>query len=127
MPFTGIYNPEQLAVLSKVLDEHCQNLGIERPGPDYEDASYLLMALSRKGAQTAEELKAALDAAMTGSEWRDRLNGTFEPDGIGDETRWHPVGPASTRPVDSGLRQTMRRRYRSGRFLEHRGPARFEE
>jgi hypothetical protein len=67
MPFNGIYSPEQLAVLSKILDDYCQNSGIERSSPDHEDASYLLMALFEKGAQTAEELQAALEATLTGS------------------------------------------------------------
>jgi hypothetical protein len=70
MPFTGIFNPEQLAVLSKTLDDYCASCGIEQFTPEHEDAVYLVMALFQQGAQTAEELKAALDAAMTGSERR---------------------------------------------------------
>jgi hypothetical protein len=70
MPSTGIYNPEQLEVLSKVLDNYCASCGIERSTPEFEDAGHLLMELFEQGAQTADELKAALDAAMTGSERR---------------------------------------------------------
>jgi hypothetical protein len=60
MRFTGIYRPEQLAVLSNALDEYCASRGIEQSSPDHEDASYLVMAVSRKGASTTEELRAAL-------------------------------------------------------------------
>jgi hypothetical protein len=67
MTFNGIYSPEQLAVLSKVLDDHCQNFGIEPSSPEHENASYLIMALFEKGAQTAEELQAALEATLTAS------------------------------------------------------------
>jgi hypothetical protein len=59
MRFTGIYNPDQLATLSKALDEYCTSRGIERSSPDHEDASYLVTALSRRGARTTEELRAA--------------------------------------------------------------------
>jgi hypothetical protein len=64
--FTGIYKPEQLSVLCKVLNDHCARSGIDPDpsSPEYEDASYLIMALSRTGASTIEELKAALDAAV---------------------------------------------------------------
>lgn len=70
MRFTGIYNPEQLAVLSKVMDEYCRDHFIERPGPGYEDASYLVLALWRDGARTVDDLKTALDAVLAGTEQR---------------------------------------------------------
>ena len=39
--------------------------------PEYEEASYLIMTLSRQGAGTFEELKAALDAVLaTESRWQ---------------------------------------------------------
>jgi hypothetical protein len=61
--FTGIYKPEQLSVLCRVLNDHCARSGIDPDpsNPDYEDASYLIMTLSRTGASTVEELKAALE------------------------------------------------------------------
>jgi hypothetical protein len=70
MPLTGIVDPEQLDVLSKVLNDHCATCGIEPSTPEYEDAGYLVMSLFMRGAQTAEELKAALEAALTGNERR---------------------------------------------------------
>ena len=70
MRLTGICNPEQLASLSKVLDDHCAKHGIEPFSSDYEDASYRVMSLFMNGAQTSEELKAALDAALAREERR---------------------------------------------------------
>jgi hypothetical protein len=66
MPFTGVYHPEQLAVLSEVLDDHCASFCIERSSLDHHDASYLAISLFEKGAQTIEELKAAVKAALAG-------------------------------------------------------------
>jgi hypothetical protein len=70
MRFTGICDPEQLAVLSNALDDHCAKYGIEPFSPDHEDASYLVMSLFMQGAQAPEELKAALDAELAGDERR---------------------------------------------------------
>jgi hypothetical protein len=72
MRFTGIYNPEQVAMLAKVLNDHCAKFRIDPDpsSPEYEDASYLIMTLSRKGASTLEELTAALDAAVAKNERR---------------------------------------------------------
>jgi hypothetical protein len=71
MSFTGIYKPEELALLRKVLDDHCASWGIERASSDHEEAVYLVLSLFEKGAQTAEELKAALDAALAGDDRRE--------------------------------------------------------
>jgi hypothetical protein len=65
MAFTGIYKPQELALLRKVLDD--ASAGIERSSVDHLDASYLVLSLFEKGAQTAEDLKAALDAAFAAS------------------------------------------------------------
>jgi hypothetical protein len=62
MAFTGIYKPHELALLRKVLDD--ASAYIERSSLDHQDASYLVLSLFEKGAQTAEELKAALDEAL---------------------------------------------------------------
>ena len=66
MPFTGIFDPEQLAVMSQVLDDYCIRHCIEPFSPDHVDASYLIVSLFYNGAQTVEELKVALDAAAVG-------------------------------------------------------------
>ena len=61
MPFTGIYDLEQVAMLYKVLDDHCAKFRIERSTREHEDAVYLVMSLFERGAHTAGELSAALD------------------------------------------------------------------
>lgn len=66
MAFTGIYKPHELALLRKVLDD--ASAGIERSSLDELDASYLVLSLFENGAQTAEELKAALDDALAGDQ-----------------------------------------------------------
>jgi hypothetical protein len=70
MRSTGIYNRKQLAMLSKTLEGYCLDHSIERSGPVYDDASYLVLALFRDGAHTVEELKLALAAVTTGREKR---------------------------------------------------------
>jgi hypothetical protein len=64
MSFTGIYKPEQLAVLAKVLNDHCASHGITPSSPEYTDASYLIMSLSQKGVGTVEELQAGLEGGV---------------------------------------------------------------
>jgi hypothetical protein len=59
MQFTGIAEPEQLSVLTKVFEEHCRARGIA-DAPGKNDAACLLMSLFRNGASTAEELTAGL-------------------------------------------------------------------
>jgi hypothetical protein len=70
--FTGIYKPQQLSVLCNVLNDYCARSGIDPDpsSPEYEDAAYLIMTISRTGASTIEELKAALDAAVAKDERR---------------------------------------------------------
>ena len=70
MPFTGIVDPEQLDVWSKVLNDHCASCEIEPYTPEYENAGYLVMSLFMNGAQTVEELKAPLEVALAGDEGR---------------------------------------------------------
>jgi hypothetical protein len=65
MPLSGIFGPEQLAMLSKVLDDYCTECGIERASSDHEYVGYRLMSLFDSGARTAEELKSALSAGLT--------------------------------------------------------------
>jgi hypothetical protein len=72
MAFTGIYKPPELALICKVLDD--ASAAIERSSLDHRDASYLVLSLFEKGAQTVEELKTALDAALAGAPSGDRSN-----------------------------------------------------
>ena len=57
MPFNETADPEQLAVLTAVLNEICLAAGIQPQSPESEDAAGLLMHLHRIGCRTADELK----------------------------------------------------------------------
>jgi hypothetical protein len=59
MPFTGIIDPEQLALLTKVLDSHCRAHGIA-DAETREQVAFRIVSLFGRGARTAEELVAAL-------------------------------------------------------------------
>jgi hypothetical protein len=59
MQFTGIADPEQLSVLTRVFEGHCQAHGIG-DGSGKDEAARLVMALFRNGASTAQELTAGL-------------------------------------------------------------------
>ena len=57
MPFTGTVEPEQLAILISVVDQHCMRVGIDQAGPERQAVAQLVMVLFRNGAATIEELK----------------------------------------------------------------------
>ena len=58
-PFTGTANPEQLAVMTEVFEDHCLQHNIVE---EYArtDAAQLVILLIDGGARTVEELKARL-------------------------------------------------------------------
>ena len=58
-PFTGTENPEQLAVMTEVFEDHCLQHNIV---DEYArtDAAQLVILLFDGGARTVEELKAGL-------------------------------------------------------------------
>lgn len=58
-PFTGTANPEQLAVMTEVFEDHCLQHNIVE---EYArtDAAQLVILLFDGGARTVEELKARL-------------------------------------------------------------------
>ena len=62
MLFSGIAQPEQLAILTTALDEYCRAEQIDVGTPAYEDAARLIMQLFNNGAFTPAEISAALDA-----------------------------------------------------------------
>ena len=68
MPFKDVVDPEQLAVLTAVLNDICLAAGIDPQSPESEDSTGLLMHLYRIGCHTADELKDALEATRQ-QEW----------------------------------------------------------
>jgi hypothetical protein len=69
MPFHDIAEPQQLAMLSAVLNEICLAAGIEPESPEGEDAAGLLVHLHRVGCRTSVELKATFEE-VAGQPWR---------------------------------------------------------
>ena len=57
---SGIAQPEQLAVLTKVLQEYCAAAHIEPGTLEYEDASRRMMDLHERGITDPEELAVAM-------------------------------------------------------------------
>jgi hypothetical protein len=64
MPFRDILEPEQLAILTAVLDDICAAAGIEPHCPERENVAGLVMHFYGRGYRTADELQAALEEAM---------------------------------------------------------------
>ena len=55
-------DPDQLKMLQKALQDHCQSKGIEENTPEYEAAAVLVIALFKAGVTSAEELSSSLAA-----------------------------------------------------------------
>lgn len=62
MPFTGIANPEQLAVLRGAVDEYCGVRGIVESARR-EDVAAVVLALYSSGTQTSEAIMAGLETS----------------------------------------------------------------
>ncbi len=62
MPFTGIANPEQLAVLRGAVDEYCGVRGIMEAA-QRDDVAAAVLALYSSGTQTSEAIMASLEAS----------------------------------------------------------------
>jgi hypothetical protein len=60
MVFRGVAEPEQLAMLREVVDDHCREAGIDPASEERDEIARLVMSLFNNGASTAAELKAAL-------------------------------------------------------------------
>ncbi|MER9410317.1 hypothetical protein [Mesorhizobium sp. M0589] len=60
MPFRHIADPDQLTILTKALDEHCQSLGIPSDSPERENLASRVISLFSRGTTTLDELKEAL-------------------------------------------------------------------
>ena len=69
MHYNGIVRPDQLAMMSKVLDDHCRDHGIRSGTSAHESTASMIVALYRHGYQTADDIKDALD-----SDWVGRLS-----------------------------------------------------
>ena len=62
MPFSGIVEPEQLAILTALVDAYCKEQAIDPASDEGGQVALLVMTLFSVGASTAEELAVALRA-----------------------------------------------------------------
>ena len=62
MHFNGIIRPDQLAMMSQVLNDHCREHGIQSGTSAAQNTASMIIALYRHGYQTADDLRDALDS-----------------------------------------------------------------
>ena len=60
MPFRSIPDPEQVAILTAVLDDVCAAAGIEPDSPYRRDLAEMIVSLFWDGNRTADELRRAI-------------------------------------------------------------------
>jgi hypothetical protein len=60
MPCSGVSDPEQLAILTAVVEAYCKENGIDPASAEREEVARLVMKLSCRGIATAEELRTVL-------------------------------------------------------------------
>jgi hypothetical protein len=60
MAHAGIVEPEQLAILTAVVEGYCKENGIDPTGDEREEVARLVMKLFCQGIATAEELRTVL-------------------------------------------------------------------
>jgi hypothetical protein len=61
MPFDTVIKPRKLAMLTTVLDQHCDSHNYCKDGVEREEAASFLLLLFSNGVQSAERLKTALE------------------------------------------------------------------
>jgi hypothetical protein len=64
MPYAGIVEPEQLAILTAIVEAYCKENGIDPTGDEREEVARLVMKLYCRGIATAEELRTVLLGPM---------------------------------------------------------------
>ena len=62
MPFRHIADAEQLATLTRILDDYCEQAGIEGSHPAREHLARRLIALFSGGIDNPDDIKMALDS-----------------------------------------------------------------
>ena len=65
MPFRGISDAEQLATLTRILYEYCEQAGMEGTHPAREHLARRLIALFSGGIDSSDDIKMALDSIAT--------------------------------------------------------------
>jgi hypothetical protein len=60
MPFQGTADSDQLATMTRALEDHCLRSGIPSGSPEHQDLASRVMFLFSSGITDLEELKKAL-------------------------------------------------------------------
>lgn len=60
MPFPGVVDPVELAILRQTLNEYCAENGIGPDDPERDHAALRIMALFSSGIRTGHELRRRL-------------------------------------------------------------------
>jgi len=66
MPYRSIVDDEQLATLTRIMDEYCEQAGIEGSHPAREHLARRLIALFTGGIDNPDDIRKALDGASNG-------------------------------------------------------------
>ncbi len=66
MIFRGMADAEELATLTRILDDYCERAGIKGSHPAREHLARRLMALFRGGVDSPDDIKIAMDRASNG-------------------------------------------------------------
>lgn len=61
MPFRNIADAEQLATLTRILDDYCEQAGMPGTHPAREHLARRLIALFQGGIDTPDDIRMALD------------------------------------------------------------------
>jgi hypothetical protein len=61
MSFSGFADPEQLKILTSVLDDYCREHGIDDHSPERAAVGRLLVSLFEQGRQSREDLATMLN------------------------------------------------------------------
>jgi hypothetical protein len=60
MSFRGVADSEQIAILTRVLDDYCREHGIEKGDPKREAFGCHIMAIFNSGLRRVDEIRATL-------------------------------------------------------------------
>jgi hypothetical protein len=60
MPFSGVVEPEQLAILTSIVDAYCKEKRIDPTSDQREQIARLVIVLFGRGIATAEELRTVM-------------------------------------------------------------------
>lgn len=66
MTFRGSADAEQLAALTRILDEYCEQAGVDGTHPAREHLARRLIALFSGGIDSPDDIKMALDTIAKG-------------------------------------------------------------